>query len=364
MENFIAAVIVMMSLSLATFQIVRNYKYKELTERRHKLLVIILYMEAVLVLCDLLSGNSGLGVRLVIDEMLALIPLQLLSSSTWPKSGGVKVARIFIALMALLSMYYSLCALGLARHVSSDAYIYVVATSAFCACILFISGIWFRLREVKAVLQAGTVWACLALAIDVIYMVFVMMEVMGLIMFYDRIPISTSFFCILLCATVASYGIRIITDSLFIFYRRHERRIVESMKISPVEVAGMSPRENDIFKDIYDRVLEYFETEKPFLNGDLTINDIVAVVYTNKLYISRAISQSTGRNFCQFVNYHRVMYSVECFRKNPELKIAELWPMCGFNTIVSFNMAFRLFMGENPSDWCRKEKIKLFRKGK
>ena len=119
-----------------------------------------------------------------------------------------------------------------------------------------------------------------------------------------------------------------------------------------------------IFKDIYDRVLEYFETEKPFLNGDLTINDIVAVVYTNKLYISRAISQSTGRNFCQFVNYHRVMYSVECFRKNPELKIAELWPMCGFNTIVSFNMAFRLFMGENPSDWCRKEKIKLFRKGK
>jgi hypothetical protein len=38
--------------------------------------------------------------------------------------------------------------------------------------------------------------------------------------------------------------------------------------------------------------------------------------------------------------------------------------MCGFNTIVSYNMAFKLFMGENPSDWCRKEKIRIFRKAK
>ena len=136
------------------------------------------------------------------------------------------------------------------------------------------------------------------------------------------------------------------------------------MKLAPVEVAGMGSRDNDVFKDIYERVVEYFEREKPFLNGDLTINDIVSVVFTNKLYISRAISQYTGRNFCQFVNYYRVMYSVECFRRNPELKVAELWPMCGFNTIVSYNMAFRLFMGENPSDWCRKEKIRMSRKGK
>ena len=109
---------------------------------------------------------------------------------------------------------------------------------------------------------------------------------------------------------------------------------------------------------------EYFEKDKPFLNGNLSINDIVAVVCTNKLYISRAISQHTGRNFCQFVNYHRVMYSVDCFRRNPDLKVTELWSMCGFNTIVSYNMAFKLFMGENPSDWCRKERIRIFRRPK
>ena len=133
------------------------------------------------------------------------------------------------------------------------------------------------------------------------------------------------------------------------------------MKLAPVEVAGIGSRENDVFKDIYERVVEYFEREKPFLNGDLTINEVVSVVFTNKLYISRAISQYTGRNFCQFVNYHRVRYSIEKFRDNPDLKVLELSSLCGFNSIVSYAMAFRLFMGETPSEWCRKERSRIIK---
>jgi transcriptional regulator GlxA family with amidase domain len=49
---------------------------------------------------------------------------------------------------------------------------------------------------------------------------------------------------------------------------------------------------------------------------------------------------------------------MQCFRENPDLKIYELATMSGFNSIVSYNMAFRLFMGENPSEWCRKEKTR------
>ena len=153
-------------------------------------------------------------------------------------------------------------------------------------------------------------------------------------------------------------------DSVLVLFRRHERRIVESMRISPVESSASGTTEDNVYKELFERIQEYFDEEKPFLNGNLTINDIVAKVFSNKVYISRAIVQCTGRNFCQYVNYHRIMYAMECFRKNTELKISELWPLCGFNTIVSFNMAFRLFMDENPSEWCRKEKIRLSKKRK
>ena len=133
------------------------------------------------------------------------------------------------------------------------------------------------------------------------------------------------------------------------------------MKIGIVVPAGDSSHLEEVYKDLYDRIIDYFEREKPYLNGELTINEVVRELYSNKLYISRAISQFTGRNFCQFVNYYRVIHSIDCFRENPDLKVHELGSMSGFNTIVSYNMAFRLFMGENPSEWCRKEKSRLLK---
>ena len=354
----------MMSLSVATFQVVRIIKYRELAERRHRLLEMLLSVDSVLVLCDLFSGGDGMSYRFVVDVMVLMIPLMLLSSSIWSVSSCLNIVRLVIAVMVMMSMYHLLCAFSLAQHLCLIVYRWCAAGVTLIYVFLFTLGVWYRVREVRAVMQAGTVWANLSFVIDALYVVLVLAEMIVLMSAGEEMHFLIYFVCIMLNAAAAAYGIRIASDSLFVFYRRHERRIVESMKISPVEAANMGPREDYLFKDIYDRVLDYFEKEKPFLNGDLTINDIVAVVFTNKLYISRAISQYTGRNFCQFVNYHRVMYSVECFRKNPELKVAELWPMCGFNTIVSFNMAFRLFMGENPSDWCRKEKIRMFRKGK
>ena len=364
MESFVAAIMIMMSLSVATFQVIRILKYKELAERRHRLLSMILYVDSVLILCDLLAGGEGLLFRWVVDVLLALIPLMLLSSSIWSVSGCIPWVRVVVMVMSMLAMYHLLCAFTLAEYLDPDVYKWCIPGLALWFVSLFLLGVWYRMREVKAVLQSGTVWASVSFVVDAIYVVFVLVEVIIILTLGERLQGVLCLFAILLSATAAAYGIRMACDSLFVLSRRHERRIVESMKISPVEMTGIGTREDDLFKDIYARVQEYFEQEKPYLNGDLTINDIVSVVYTNKLYISRAISQCTGRNFCQFVNYHRVMYSVECFRKNPDLKVAELWPMCGFNTIVSFNMAFRLFMGENPSDWCRKEKIRIFRKGK
>lgn len=53
------------------------------------------------------------------------------------------------------------------------------------------------------------------------------------------------------------------------------------------------------------------------------------------------------------------MYAVELFRSDPTLKVLELATKCGFNSVVSFGMAFRLYMGEKPGDWCRREKFRL-----
>ena len=134
------------------------------------------------------------------------------------------------------------------------------------------------------------------------------------------------------------------------------------MKVSQSEFAGESPGTISLYNNIYERLLEYFEKRQPYLNSELTINDVVDVVLTNKLYISKAISHCTGRNFCQFVNYYRITHAVKLFRENPMLKVVELSAKSGFNSTVSFSAAFRLYMGENPGDWCRKERARLSKK--
>ena len=225
--------------------------------------------------------------------------------------------------------------------------------------LIFMYNIYLKLRDVKYLMKIGSVWSFVCICVDSIYIITLFIATFlsvyfGLLFCY---PIFLSLFILALL-------IRIRDNSVFVLWRVHENRIVESMKISNLEIVGDAPGVDILYKSIYDRIMEYFDNNKPYLNNDLTINDVADVVFTNKLYISKAISHYTGRNFCQFVNYHRVYYSIELFRKNPHLKIVEMANQSGFNSAVSFSTAFRLFMSEKPGDWCRRERVRLDKKKK
>jgi AraC-like DNA-binding protein len=260
---------------------------------------------------------------------------------------------------------------GLARllpppHLYVSLFVQVLALAVIT--VQFLAGIWKRMSSIKEVMKSGTIWTNVLLSVDALYPLLLLLNY-SFYLLASAIAgtfegLHSYIFLIVAALSLASLALRIYLDAAFVLWQQQERRIVESMKVTSVESAIDVSRIEDIYKDIYERVVAYFENEKPFLDNKLTINDVVRSLYTNKLYISRAISQFTGRNFCQFVNYYRVIYSMQCFRENPDLKIYELATMSGFNSIVSYNMAFRLFMGENPSEWCRKEKTRKIKNKK
>ena len=80
--------------------------------------------------------------------------------------------------------------------------------------------------------------------------------------------------------------------------RCHETIILETINDAPTDVSGAASTVDDTYREIYGRVVDYFETDTPYLSGDLVIEDLVKVVYANTLYISRAISRCAGRNIC------------------------------------------------------------------
>lgn len=310
---------------------------------------------ALMAVSDLIIGTN-LNPRLMNDITLASSALMVMTSSVWKVEVSMKYVY-FLTVNMLLILIYQILSLFLPLPVPEGAFfVYSSVLIIILTSIIFLAGLCVRIGRIRDVLKSGTVWTNLSLSVEVIYILnlFIYVTVFGISGTYVQLLVL-----VLSLGLYASLGARVSTGCLFVFRQRHEQRIVESMKVTQVEVIGDSSRIDENSKEIFDRIQDYFYKEKPYLKGDLAINDIVKVLYTNKLYISRAISQNTGRNFCQYVNYHRVNYSVELFRFNPKLKVHELANRSGFNTVVSFNMAFRLYMGENPSDWCRKEKNRL-----
>lgn len=296
--------------------------------------------------------------------VVGLMSISVISMTLFSVSGLVRtVVRLTVALELLSGVWLLLSSYAGLPEITRLTYMIVSLVSCGVIAALYIWGIYTRLKDVKYVMKSGSVWTNVTLSIDSIYLALILLTAMlhGTIaasLEDDNVILITILMSVYTCIYVA-FSIRILNTSAFIIMTDHERRIIESMKISHTDNSQESAGTMMLYKNLYDRVLDYFTECKPYLNPNLTINDVVEVVFSNKLYISKAISQCTGRNFCQFVNYYRVIHAVELFREDTNLKVIELATKSGFNSVVSFGMAFKLYMGEKPGDWCRREKFRL-----
>lgn len=113
---------------------------------------------------------------------------------------------------------------------------------------------------------------------------------------------------------------------------------------------------------LYQKVVYLFESNQPFLDPDYGLNDLSRDVFTNKTYLSKAINIVAGRNFRQFINYYRVKHSVKMINSNPHQKVEDISRASGFHSTVTFNMAFKVNVGETPGEYAQRVKSKLGRK--
>ncbi len=359
MEVVIASMAMLSIVFVAVSCVFGNRKKKIRNDRRMRMSVFIMFSAALLILADMLVSGSGVSLDFIIlDLSPSAMSLWLLSSELSETQPMKWVSGLLYSFNPCLLAFH-LCRLFRGLELPSFRFAaMLVSAMTFIMTILFIYGQSVRMRNMKHMMKNGTVWSVVCMAVDMVYLCFI---VIGTAFLQLKLAAVGT---LMIAGVVSATGLRILSDSKFVLWQKQETLIIESMKLTSVPSATDSARIEDVYKDLYERILIYFEIKKPYLDSDLTINNLVKDMYSNKMYISKAISQFTGRNFCQFVNYYRVMHSMECFRENQELKVHELAVMSGFNSVVSYSMAFRLFMGETPSEWFRKERSRLLKKGK
>lgn len=365
MVTTISIIVIVTALSFAVAQMIRNLKIRQGEERVVRRMMFLLCIVAIVTSLGMISGK-GNPYRLLMEVQTSLASMYMLKFSLNQDSEARFSQRIFPIVLILMAAYYVLSLAGLVPMPSDKVCLAVADLVAFAGAVIFVWKVWVTLRDVKSVMKSGNSWSFLTLCVDAAYMLLPLVVLMLLHALCALLPAASESVAlgavVLLHLEMLAICLRISYDSAFALLHNHERVIVESMKISNVDVASSpdSKRESQ-YRELYDRIAHYFDTYKPYLDGNLTINDVVKVVYSNKVYISKAICHFTGRNFRQFVNYHRVMFSISLFRDNLEFKVSELAERSGFNNVVTYTMAFRLFMDETPSEWCRKEKSKILK---
>lgn len=368
MMTIIYATAMILFLAFAAFQAFKNRRSSGYVDVRSAAMPRLFLALSAMFCFGMVCGDLEPS-RLLYDSMIAVTSVIPMVTSIRPSGRLPFYCSNIPVIIFIMSLYYLLCALSIVKIPGESFFMTLSVVVVILSSGNFVWMIWRKLRDVKAVMKSGNSWAFVNLCVDFIYVLFPILVVSMLYLvqiifptvFRYVLPVSV----MLIILEVIALAVRISYDSAFVILHDHERVIVESMKIAQMDMSSSSdPKGDRMYKELYDRVVLYFDLSKPYLDGNLTINDVVKEVYSNKVYISKAIFHYTGRNFRQFVNYYRVVYSMDLFRANLEFKVAELAEKSGFNTMVSYTMAFRLFMNETPSEWCRRERAKILKKKK
>jgi len=104
---------------------------------------------------------------------------------------------------------------------------------------------------------------------------------------------------------------------------------------------------------IYDSILSLFTKNESYKNPDLTLDLLSEAFHTTPQKTSMVINQKSGKNFNQFINGFRVEHAKKLLKdsKYDHFTIASIGMEVGFNSINSFNQAFKKETGMTPSEF-------------
>lgn len=100
------------------------------------------------------------------------------------------------------------------------------------------------------------------------------------------------------------------------------------------------------------------QNEQLFLQPDLSLVSLCEQVGTNRTYASKAIKDSKGCNFSDYVNRFRLDYALDLMKNTPKENIVmqNIAMQCGCGSIQTFYRYFKLFYNETPTQWIERNK--------
>ncbi|MFC1564923.1 helix-turn-helix domain-containing protein [candidate division KSB1 bacterium] len=109
----------------------------------------------------------------------------------------------------------------------------------------------------------------------------------------------------------------------------------------------------ELAEEYIKKLNEYMESEKPYLESDITLYSLASKLSISAHHLSRIINERFNRNFFEFINEYRIEEAKKLIVDplNHNINIASLGLDAGFNSVSAFNAAFKKYTGMAPSQY-------------
>ncbi|MBE6259558.1 MAG: helix-turn-helix domain-containing protein [Prevotella sp.] len=144
---------------------------------------------------------------------------------------------------------------------------------------------------------------------------------------------------------ILALAILAIAIALFLIRKRHNHQT------SVVDAPDSDTSASNPNEVLMQRISRLMEQQQLYLDSDLKLSDVAAMLATNRNAISNCINSQHGCSFTQFVNTYRVEYAQKLMRQQSDIKISEVWMSSGFSTERTFLRTFKQQTGMTPSNW-------------
>ncbi|WP_433901083.1 helix-turn-helix domain-containing protein [Sphingobacterium puteale] len=113
--------------------------------------------------------------------------------------------------------------------------------------------------------------------------------------------------------------------------------------------------EPDAANRIYVKLQIVLEQQKPYLNPELTLNDLAGMVDTHPNLLSQVINSVIEKNFYELINELRVKEFLQrmTLPANKKYTLLTIAYDCGFNSKASFNRNFKKYTGKSPQQYLK-----------
>ena len=130
----------------------------------------------------------------------------------------------------------------------------------------------------------------------------------------------------------------------FIVFRKGYIQKIDQTKYKTTPVSA------EQLEQIFSKVFKFVVDDQQYKNPNLTLKSISESLHVSTQIISLVINQKSKKNFNSYINSNRIeeskrLFTLEQFRNHT---IASIAGEVGFNSISSFNTAFKKQTGETP----------------